>query len=77
VAIITTEYDPNICQCCGASTTASVLCVCTAYNDWHQTENGEVACGYHKADLYLKTERKTVALGVAPVQSNDRWRNFR
>lgn len=78
MAIITTEYDPNICQCCGASTVSDVRCVCTAYNDWHMTENGEVACGYHKAGLYLHTERKTHAMGVSgSIVTHDRWRNYR
>ena len=78
MAIITTEYDPNTCQCCGASTTSDVLCVCTAYGDWHMTENGDVACGYHKAELYLNPGRKSYAMGVSgSVVTHDRWRNFR
>ena len=77
MGFISSDSDPNICRCCGASMTSDLRCVCTAFNDWHMTENGEVACGYHKADLYLKPERTTVALGVKPIESNDRFRNFR
>ncbi len=77
MALITTEYDLSVCQCCGASTTSDVACICTAYPEWHMTENGDVACGYHKPNLFLKPESKTVALGVAPLQSHDPWRNYR
>ena len=75
--LITTEYDLSRCQCCGADATSDVQCVCTAYPEWHQTENGEVACGYHKAELYLAPQRKTVALDAPALETHDRWRNYR
>lgn len=75
--LITTKYDPTICQCCGASTTSDVLCVCSAYPDWHMNEHGDVRCGYHKAELFLPPERIIQAVGVPNLQSNDRYRNYR
>lgn len=75
--LITTEYDTTVCQCCGASATSDVKCICTAYPEWHMTENGDVACGYHKPNLYIQPERKTVALGAPAAQTHDRWANFR
>lgn len=75
--LITTEYDQNVCQCCGASTISDVRCVCTAYNDWHMNEHGDAACGYHKAELYMKTEKTTVALGAPKPIMHDHFRNWR
>ena len=77
MALITTAYDPTICQCCGADATADVQCVCTAYPDWHMTEHGDVACGYHKAELYLAPARQHIAMGVPNLETHDRWRNYR
>lgn len=75
--LITTEYDPKVCQCCGADATSDLQCVCVAYPDWHMNEHGDLACGYHKADLYMAKPRETVAVGIPNQETHDRWRNFR
>lgn len=76
--LITTEYDPTICQCCGADTTSDIRCVCTAYPDWFLNENGDARCGYHKADLFLTPERTTIAIGAPGMPlTHDHFRNFR
>ena len=76
MGLITTQYDPTVCQCCGHS--PADLCVCNAYPEWHLTEHGEAFCGYHKQEAYLVTERKVIALGAPrPEVIHDRFRNFR
>jgi hypothetical protein len=76
--LITTEYDPNICQCCGADATSDIRCVCTAYPEWYQNEHGDVACGYHKADMFIDPKRTTVAVGGPSLPHTlDRYRNLR
>lgn len=75
MATITTET--GTCVCCGAQDNELLPCVCHAYPEWQANEHGDLKCGYHKAELYLRPERTTIALGVKPLESNDRWRNFR
>ena len=75
--LITTNYDAAVCQCCGYEACGGVEYVCAAYSEWSLTEDGELACGYHKAELYIRTERKVMAMGVKPAETHDRYRNFR
>lgn len=79
MALITTEYSEKVCQCCGADTTTEAGCVCGMFPEWRLNEHGDASCGYpdHLVSLYTATQKKTVALGVKPIESNDRWRNFR
>ncbi len=72
MGLITTEYDVSKCQCCGQDI-SQVQCVCSAYPEWFQNDNGDVACGYHKPALF-QPERKTL---VTAPETHDRFRNFR
>ena len=76
--LITTEYDPHICQCCGADDRTGVLCVCNAYPDWMINEHGDAKCGTHKGELFLTPNRVTVAMGAPAMPlSHDPFRNYR
>ena len=79
MGVITTEYDPTKCQCCGFNTSQGIECICSLYPEWHLDDNGEASCGFpeHQLRLLAAKNARTIALGAPKPLTHDRFRNFR
>jgi len=55
-----TEYDRNVCQCCGFRDTGGPsLCVCAGL-DWYQLPNGSVECQAHRFARAVNLQQRRV-----------------